>query len=411
MSKQVVSVFFFALMVLLNGRVHAQWVQSNGPDGSFVYALGIKDSLIFASTHMDGVFLSSNGGADWTPINTGLAGGVVKFLMRGASVFAATNNGVYRTTNNGSEWMDVSNGLADRYTTDLATIGDDIFLSTSSGVFVSTSEGASWTQAGLNDSSVAVLMAKDSLLFAAIPVLSGVFMTSDRGQTWSTFNSGLTHRDIRSLAVCGDMLFAATWGGGVFQSPANGAQWTPASNGLSNLTTTPLAISGTHIFVGTYGDGIFCAPCDSIQWVNINFGIGDYFVRALASSSANLFAGLYGAGRVWVRPLSELVTGIAAPGESHPVRFVLHQNYPNPFNPVTHIQFDLPEEAHVTLTVFDVLGQVVATLVNDLRIAGHHTLTFNANGLASGTYFYRLRTTSLTGVNLFYDMKALIFLK
>ncbi len=68
----------------------------------------------------------------------------------------------------------------------------------------------------------------------------------------------------------------------------------------------------------------------------------------------------------------------------------LHQNYPNPFNPETSISFDLIENGLVTLSVYNPIGQQVATLVNGSMSAGRHTVQFNAAGLPSGLYFYRL---------------------
>jgi glycosidase len=74
-----------------------------------------------------------------------------------------------------------------------------------------------------------------------------------------------------------------------------------------------------------------------------------------------------------------------------PSVFVLHQNYPNPFNPGTTIRFELPKTSHVTLTVYDILGREVSVLLDESRNAGVHELQFDASGLASGIYFYRLQ--------------------
>jgi subtilisin family serine protease len=74
-----------------------------------------------------------------------------------------------------------------------------------------------------------------------------------------------------------------------------------------------------------------------------------------------------------------------------PKEYALSQNYPNPFNPVTVIRYELPEASAVKLQVFDMLGRVVATVVNERREAGIYEAVFNASGLSSGTYFYRLQ--------------------
>lgn len=75
-----------------------------------------------------------------------------------------------------------------------------------------------------------------------------------------------------------------------------------------------------------------------------------------------------------------------------PTDFQLEQNYPNPFNPSTTIQFALPVETEVSLKLYDILGREVASLIDEELPAGIHKLTFEANGLPSGVYFYRIQT-------------------
>jgi len=79
-----------------------------------------------------------------------------------------------------------------------------------------------------------------------------------------------------------------------------------------------------------------------------------------------------------------------------PQEYLLSQNYPNPFNPVTQIQYNLPEQTHVRLEVFNSLGQKVMELVNTQQLAGSHTASFDATELSSGVYLYKITTPSFS---------------
>ena len=76
--------------------------------------------------------------------------------------------------------------------------------------------------------------------------------------------------------------------------------------------------------------------------------------------------------------------------EVTPKQFTLYQNYPNPFNPSTNIKFDLPEAVKVKINIYNILGENVATLLNETMEAGFHQITFNGSALSSGTYIYRI---------------------
>ncbi len=95
-----------------------------------------------------------------------------------------------------------------------------------------------------------------------------------------------------------------------------------------------------------------------------------------------------------------------------PAEFVLKQNYPNPFNPTTEIQYGLPSDGFVTLQVFNVLGQVVATLVDGRQTSSYRSALWNAAAEPSGVYYYELRVTDpVTGLPKFKEIKKMTLLK
>jgi hypothetical protein len=91
------------------------------------------------------------------------------------------------------------------------------------------------------------------------------------------------------------------------------------------------------------------------------------------------------------------LTGVADGAGGLPFQFALMQNYPNPFNPSTTITYELPQRSHVALTVFNMLGQQVATLLQGEQEAGFHESVFDGSGLASGVYLYRLTAGGYVG--------------
>jgi hypothetical protein len=96
---------------------------------------------------------------------------------------------------------------------------------------------------------------------------------------------------------------------------------------------------------------------------------------------------------------SGVITAIAQRGDQMPNNYTLSQNYPNPFNPTTKIDYTVPASKRgdfVTLKVYNVLGQEVATLVSGVQPAGKHSVTFDGSRLASGVYFYRLQAGNVS---------------
>lgn len=128
----------------------------------------------------------------------------------------------------------------------------------------------------------------------------------------------------------------------------------------------------------------------------------DYRIRQITSDGAQT-----------VSPVASAeVTVTSIPGDGQqPYKYGLLQNYPNPFNPSTTIPFTLAETSNVRVTIFNVLGQRIATALSETRSAGHHTTVFDGSMLSSGMYLYQIQAESLTGNDVFNATRKFMLIK
>ena len=135
---------------------------------------------------------------------------------------------------------------------------------------------------------------------------------------------------------------------------------------------------------------------DSLQVGEVKAHISSFPVRLNGDCPAPMTAALQvdiysGSYRLWTDTVYiDMLTGLAENGQIVPREFALYQNYPNPFNPATSIAFDIAKTGWVSLKVFNALGQEVAVLVAEEMLAGTYQYEWDAAGLASGLYYYRL---------------------
>lgn len=217
----------------------------------------------------------------------------------------------------------------------------------------------------------------------------GIIRSTNNGSTWVETNDGLTNFDVRHLVGCDTNIFAATRVG-IFRFNENGMRWNLVTANQAIVETRSLLINGTNIFAATDSSGIFLSADNGTNWTTVTSRLTNKGVQALATKESYVFAGTAGNG-LWRRPLSDIVPTAIVPVSKLPRYFSLQQNYPNPFNPSTVISYELPVSSWVSLKIFNVLGQEVATLVNGEVSAGRHQVQWGAEGMPSGIYFYRLQ--------------------
>jgi len=128
-----------------------------------------------------------------------------------------------------------------------------------------------------------------------------------------------------------------------------------------------------------------------------------YYVKAFNSSNSTFSSATNGVSTEGQYVPYKIA--IDKPNENQPLGFDLDQNYPNPFNPSTTINYTLPENSFITLKVFNVLGIDIETLVNEYKQAGTHSVEFNAGGLPSGLYLYKIESGN------FREVRKMILLK
>jgi photosystem II stability/assembly factor-like uncharacterized protein len=397
-----------------NGLTNTQGVCfSIGGTGSKSLFVGCLDAGLFVSTDL---------GSSWKAMNNGLGASntYVCSLSYGSggggpSFFAGTADGLYRSSDNGANWSAVNPETRGWYLYALAATTKHVFASRDLSLYRSSDNGTTWTEliTGWPRTRIIELVVCPTEqggmnIYAANNHQdsdNGIFCSTDEGITWTPVNNGLTNRSVDCFAAIpnglgGTHLFAGTSYSGVFASTNYGASWTAINSGLTDTAITALASgvddSGRRILLaGTQSGQVFISANNGATWKSAGSGLNAGAVKALQvladGSGAGYIFAVVGNSGVWRRPLSELAVDVSGQTNSKlPSAFMLQQNYPNPFNPATTIGYQLMASSSLTLKVYDLLGREVADLVNGVKNAGYHSVTWDAGMMPSGVYLYKL---------------------
>ncbi len=374
--------------------------QNKGFTATSVSCLAVApDGTVYAGTDAQGLFATRNHGLSWQQIESqaGTTEDPISsvFVKPNGDILVGPSQGILRSTDGGRRWQRPIPGLEGHKVTCFAldSLGN-IYAGTYDGpVFRSTDNGDHWTQGsgGYMATPIVSIVVSPSGIIWALPYMPSINMSTDQGKTWQYPYANLPYRWVGMSIDKAGRLYAANEIDGVFRSD-DGMNWKQINNGLNGLYMSALIVTtGGELFAAGWMPSVHSvwrSVNTGDEWTSYSNGLnGDDLIKSFAyGRDGYLYAGTYRRGvyRIQYLPLQPIPP--PAPSE-----FRLLQNYPNPFNSRTTILYELPETSDVSLKIFNVLGQEVATVVNENLPAGRYQVEWNASGCAGGVYFYQLQ--------------------
>ncbi|MDP3148856.1 MAG: YCF48-related protein [Ignavibacteria bacterium] len=368
----------------------SHFIDSN--TGYIVGGVGDYDGVVYKTT---------DGGTTWLKKQSGEMPSVKSVYFIDANTgWIGVQNKIYKTTNGGDSWTQQSSSYTSRALTFLdANVG---ISANANSISRTIDGGTTWSKVADYDCNSVFFIS--SLVGYCTGFNSATYKTTDGGATWALLTGSPKGNYV--FFVNNDVGFVA--GSGMWKTTNGGTSWVKQTIEVVVLSVF-FFDTNKGIAVGTEGQ-VWNTTNGGTNWARTwPTVMCDLNKVHFVSPTTGWIVGQYGTilkstsgGATWIKQ-----------EESVPEQYVLYQNYPNPFNPSTVISWQLEVGGQVTLKVYDVLGNEVATLVNEIQSAGIHRVEFQSavgsRQLASGIYFYQLRS-SYGGGN-FVQTKKFILLK
>ena len=400
---------FTLLLVLVTFTLFAQNPVLNE------HAVKFENSTTISLVGENGLIMrSTDNGVSWTEQSTNISS--VLFgasISNGVSLASGENGIIMRSVDNGTTWEPILPGTIENLN-DIEIQNTNAVVCGNNGViYYSVDAGETWTEAVSNTTQD---LYDVTFINSTVGFVTGdygtLLKTEDGGQHWTTLNLGFTFNKFNSVeAIDADNLIVVGDQGSIFLSNDGGISWFGPSmlmydvdfNDVVFFNSTNGIIVGDNSLILQTTDGGY-----SWNEASKGFSGDNYDLNSVSFYDANngitvggdgIEAYTTNGGATWddISPSFNVVFG------SKSQNLILKQNYPNPFNPSTNISYELPYDANVTLKVYDAAGREVANLVSSYQTTGNHTVRFDASGLSSGVYFYKLfvqqGASSITKVN------------
>ena len=322
------------------------------------------------------------------------------YFLDSLNGIVGADNSIYKTTNGGITWEEKeisgvdSVGTAGEYDR-IFFINEDIEWALNTKYVIKTTDGGENWFSQLNSAGLSGIHFSDALNGWVTRIGGGIykpFKTINGGETW-TEQTNFPSNDTR------DVFFNDSLNGFITR---NNELYCTANGGLTWSLITDVTDFGSGRFSNKIHNDIFLAG----NWVYKSTDSGETW-NEVSELRNNLIEYIrltdinegYAVGwRGFILRYSDSVVAVDENQINIPTEYCLYQNYPNPFNPRTVISYQLPVSGNITLKVFDVLGNEVATVVNEYKPAGVYEINWNATNLPSGVYFYQLKAQDYVSV-------------
>lgn len=405
------TVLIVAFIFLLSINASAQWSEQASGVTTTLYSVSAVDNNVVWICGAGGKVLRSiNGGTNWNlTVSPNAALDLYNILGVDANTAFVTGSNttayVYKTVNAGANWTLVFSQVGGFMNTitkvgsnnTYAICGDPVGGRWS--LFVTENSGSTWdssslyipqagSETGYNNSAFTIGNGNNEGFYFGTNntrIYKGI-----NGQNWTAQPTG-TQTDILTIAFYDTLNGAAgSTTGGLYTS--NGGQvWGNNPTYIGSGSINGLAFTHEGVYY-TRGSSVYFSANGYNYTAYTQTGTYTHLTKTNSISSNNIWAIRNNGG---ISKFTSSV-GIIPISTQVPSSFSVSQNYPNPFNPSTTIKFDIVKTEKIKLIIFDALGRIVETLVNEQLQPGSYSVDWNAAQYPSGVYFYRLTAVNFT---------------